>query len=150
MRSGKTPGYGHHSGETARIKEILADLIKYSNWTRLKPLVWLSYAKNDSLIQGMTGPVGNINQPPGYTRAHFYRFTFSVYAVEDTINLSSNQLKCKMYNTLVVVPHSGYFKSRHDNAAPQKKTSMESVANFRAPNTIITKYIPLGIWRAPR
>ena len=103
MRSGKTPGYGHHPGETARIKEILADLIKYSNWTRLKPLVWVPYAKNDSLIQGITGPVGNFNWPPGFTRAHFPRFTFSVYDVEDPFNLSSNQLKCKMYYTPVVV-----------------------------------------------
>ena len=64
---------------------------------------WFSYAKDDSLIQGMTGPVGNINRPPGFTRAHFPRFTLSVYAIEDTINLSSNQLKCKMYYTPGVV-----------------------------------------------
>ena len=57
---------------------------------------------NNSLIQGMTGPVGNINQPPGFTRAHFPKFTLSVYAIEDTINLSSNQLKCRMYYTPVV------------------------------------------------
>ena len=100
---------------------------------------WYSYAKNDSQIQGMTGPVGNINLPPGYTRAHFPKFTFSVYAIEDTNNLSSNQLKYKMYYTPVVVHTFRLFTSRHDNVAPQKKfahpfsiTSMETVAYFRA------------------
>ena len=64
---------------------------------------WFSNAKNDNLIQGMTGPVGSINRPPGFTRTHFSKFTFSVYAIEDTINLSYNQLKCKMYYTPVAV-----------------------------------------------
>ena len=79
-----------------------------------------------------------------------------MYAIEDTINPSSHHLMCKMYDTPESYTHSGYLKSRHNNAAAQKRIahlfsimSMESVAKFPAPNTIITKYVPLGIWRAP-
>ena len=108
----------------------------------------------------MTGPVGNINQPPGFTRTHFPKFTFSVHAIEDTINLSSNQLKSKMYYTPVVVHTFGYFTSSHKNVVPQKRSanpfsimSMESVAGYYlgardAPLGVrFLRNFSLGVWK---
>ena len=112
--------------------------------------------ENDRLIQGVTKlrPVWNFILLPGFTRPHFPRFIFSVYAVEDTINLFSNQLKFKMYNTPVVVHTFRLFKSRHNNAVLRKGLPTHLVLHlwrvsptFPLLNTIITKYIPLGVCR---